>query len=51
MFRRLSAGTVKEVRVKVGDKVSEGSPIVLLEAAAARRCGAALAAAGSSARA
>jgi pyruvate dehydrogenase E2 component (dihydrolipoamide acetyltransferase) len=28
------AGTVKEVKVKVGDKVSEGSPIVLLDAAA-----------------
>src|SRR3981189_2159599 len=27
-----SAGTVKEVKVKVGDKVSQGSPIVLLEA-------------------
>src|SRR5512146_58712 len=26
-----SAGTVKEVKVKVGDKVSEGSVIVLLE--------------------
>jgi pyruvate dehydrogenase E2 component (dihydrolipoamide acetyltransferase) len=28
------AGTVKEVLVKLGDKVSEGSPIVLLEGAA-----------------
>jgi pyruvate dehydrogenase E2 component (dihydrolipoamide acetyltransferase) len=28
-----SAGTVKEVRVKVGDKLSEGSPILTLEAA------------------
>ena len=26
-----AAGTVKEVRVKVGDKVSEGSPIVIVE--------------------
>ena len=26
-----SAGTVKELRVKVGDKLSEGSPILLLE--------------------
>ncbi len=26
-----AAGTVKEVRVKVGDKVSEGSPIVVVE--------------------
>ena len=30
-----AAGTVKEVRVKLGDKVSEGALIVLLEAAAA----------------
>jgi dihydrolipoamide dehydrogenase len=30
-----SAGTVKEVRVKVGDKVSEGSVIAVLEAAGA----------------
>jgi len=30
-----TAGTVKELRVKVGDKVSEGSTIVLLEAAGA----------------
>src|SRR5262245_47612338 len=30
-----SAGVVKEVRVKIGDKVSEGSPIVVLEAAEA----------------
>src|SRR5512141_2215344 len=28
-----AAGTVKEVRVKLGDKVSEGMPIVVLEAA------------------
>src|SRR5215467_14963063 len=30
-----SAGTVKEVKVKVGDKVSEGSVILLLESGAA----------------
>jgi pyruvate dehydrogenase E2 component (dihydrolipoamide acetyltransferase) len=30
-----SAGVVKEVRVKIGDKVSEGSPILLLEAGSA----------------
>ncbi|MEP7183934.1 MAG: dihydrolipoyl dehydrogenase [Betaproteobacteria bacterium] len=30
-----AAGTVKEVRVKLGDKVSEGSTIVVLDAAAA----------------
>ncbi len=30
-----AAGTVKEMRVKLGDKVSEGSPILVLEAAAA----------------
>src|SRR5208282_3092971 len=30
-----SAGVVKELKVKVGDKVSEGSVIVLLDAAAA----------------
>jgi pyruvate/2-oxoglutarate dehydrogenase complex dihydrolipoamide acyltransferase (E2) component len=29
------AGIVKEIRVKVGDKVSEGSPIVVIEAAPA----------------
>lgn len=29
------AGIVKEIRVKVGDKVSEGSPIVVIETAAA----------------
>ena len=29
-----AAGTVKEVRVKLGDKVSEGSPIALIEGAA-----------------
>jgi pyruvate dehydrogenase E2 component (dihydrolipoyllysine-residue acetyltransferase) len=31
------AGVVKEVKVKVGDKVSEGSPIVVLEEAAASK--------------
>ncbi|MGE5468948.1 MAG: dihydrolipoyllysine-residue acetyltransferase [Ignavibacteria bacterium] len=31
-----SAGVVKEVKVKIGDKVSEGAVIVLLEAAGAR---------------
>jgi pyruvate dehydrogenase E2 component (dihydrolipoyllysine-residue acetyltransferase) len=40
-----AAGTVKEVKVKVGDKVREGSPIVLLEAAPAPADGAAKAAA------
>jgi len=30
-----AAGTVKELKVKVGDKVSEGSPILTLESAAA----------------
>ena len=37
------AGMVKELKVKLGDKVSEGSPIVVLETAARRsrwqRCG------------
>ena len=36
-----SAGIVKEVKVKLGDKVSEGSPIVVLEAAAETAAGAA----------
>ena len=36
-----SAGIVKEVKVKLGDKVSEGSPIVVLEAAAGTAAGAA----------
>src|SRR5438876_4126169 len=31
-----SAGVVKELKVKVGDKVSEGTPILLLDGAAAR---------------
>ena len=35
-----SAGIVKEVKVKLGDKVSEGSPIVVLEAAAGAEAGA-----------
>ena len=33
-----AAGTVKEVKVKLGDKVSEGSLIVVLESAAGERC-------------
>ena len=28
------AGVVKEIRVKIGDKVSQGSPIVVVETAA-----------------
>jgi pyruvate dehydrogenase E2 component (dihydrolipoamide acetyltransferase) len=32
-----SAGVVKEVRVKIGDKVSEGSPILVLEAGEAAK--------------
>ncbi|HET7731376.1 MAG TPA: dihydrolipoyllysine-residue acetyltransferase [Usitatibacter sp.] len=35
-----AAGTVKEVRVKIGDRVSEGSAIVLLEAADAPKAAA-----------
>src|SRR5437588_562519 len=31
-----SAGVIKEVKVKLGDKVSEGNVIVVLEASAAR---------------
>src|SRR6202051_206098 len=31
-----SAGVIKEVKVKVGDKVSEGNVIVIIEAAGAR---------------
>ena len=31
------AGVVKEVRIKVGDKVSQGSPILLLEASGAQQ--------------
>src|SRR5690349_6928385 len=31
-----AAGTVKEMKVKVGDKVSEGTPILLLDGGAAR---------------
>ena len=34
-----AAGTVKEVKVKLGDKVSEGSPIVVVETSAARARG------------
>ena len=41
------AGTVKEVRVKLGDKVSEGSPIALVEAAEAAAAGASTSAAAS----
>src|SRR5262245_26303254 len=40
-----SAGVVKEVRVKIGDKVSEGSPILVLEAGEAGKAAAAPAAA------
>src|SRR5438876_549442 len=36
-----AAGTVKEVKVKLGDKVSEGSLIIVLEPAAAGAAGAA----------
>src|SRR5579862_9692546 len=32
-------GVVKEIRVKIGDKVSEGSPIVVIETAAAAAAG------------
>jgi pyruvate dehydrogenase E2 component (dihydrolipoamide acetyltransferase) len=39
------AGVVKEVRVKVGDKVSKGSPVVLVEAAGAGQAAAGPAAA------
>ncbi len=39
-----AAGTVKEVKVKLGDKVSEGSLIVVLESAAGGAAGAAKAA-------
>src|SRR5436309_12631887 len=35
-----TAGTVKELKVKVGDKVSEGSVILLLESAAGARAAA-----------
>ena len=38
-----SAGVVKEVRVKVGDKVSEGSAILVIEAAEAAKAAAAAA--------
>src|SRR5580765_2443341 len=34
-----SAGTVKEVKIKVGDKVSQGTLIVVLDAAAAPPAG------------
>jgi pyruvate dehydrogenase E2 component (dihydrolipoamide acetyltransferase) len=42
-----SAGVVKEVRVKIGDKVSEGSPILVLEAGSAPAASAAPAAAAA----
>jgi pyruvate dehydrogenase E2 component (dihydrolipoamide acetyltransferase) len=38
-----SAGVVKEVRVKIGDKVSEGSPILVLESGAEVKAAAAAA--------
>jgi dihydrolipoamide dehydrogenase len=44
-----AAGTVKEVKVKLGDKVSEGSLIVVLESAAGGSAGAAKAAAPAAA--
>ncbi|HEX7437728.1 MAG TPA: dihydrolipoyllysine-residue acetyltransferase [Caldimonas sp.] len=45
------AGVVKEVRVKVGDKVSKGSPVVLVEAAGGAQAASGLAAvAGPAAR-
>ena len=34
-----AAGTVKELKVKLGDKVSEGSVILLLDSGAAERAG------------
>ena len=39
-----TGGVVKELKVKVGDKVSEGSPVLLLEAAQAPETGTAIAA-------
>jgi len=44
-----SAGVVQEVRVRVGDKVSEGSPILVLEAGAAATGAAATGAAATGA--
>ena len=44
-----AAGTVKEVKVRAGDKVSEGVSIVLLETAAAEGAGAPKAAAAPAA--
>src|SRR5437762_13478450 len=38
------AGVVKEIRIKVGDKVSQGSPILVLEASQAAQPAAAAAA-------
>ena len=46
-----SAGVVKEVRVKIGDKVSEGSPILVLEAGEAGKAAAAPAPAAAPAKA
>ena len=46
-----SAGVVKEVRVKIGDKVSEGSPILVLEAGEGTKTVAASAAAAAPAAA
>ena len=43
-----AAGVVKEVKVKLGDKVSEGSPIVILEAGAEAAAGEAKPAAAAS---
>lgn len=43
------AGVVKEIRVKIGDKVSEGSPIVVIETAAAAAAQAAAPAAAAQA--
>ncbi len=42
-----SAGTVKEVRVKLGDKVSEGTAIVVLDTDGAADAGAAIPAAAA----
>src|SRR5678816_4573847 len=42
-----AAGTVKEVRVKVGDRVSEGSPIVVVDTSGESGAGAAKASSAS----
>src|SRR5207245_9013972 len=44
------AGVVKELRVKVGDKVSQGSPVLLLDAAEAQQSAAKEAAAPAPSR-